>query len=32
MSEANCMIVLHHHQDQVQAGEVVDVALFEGLI
>ncbi|WP_230405178.1 gephyrin-like molybdotransferase Glp [Undibacterium rugosum] len=32
MSEANCMIVLHHHQDQVHAGEVVDVTLFDGLI
>ena len=32
MSEANCMIVLHHGQGSVKAGEPVDVLLFEGLI
>ncbi|MEC4718939.1 molybdopterin molybdotransferase MoeA [Noviherbaspirillum sp. CPCC 100848] len=32
MSEANCIVVLHHEQDKVQAGDMVDVLLFEGLI
>jgi molybdopterin molybdotransferase len=32
MSEANCMVVLHDEQGGVQAGEMVDVLLFEGLI
>jgi molybdopterin molybdotransferase len=32
MSEANCMVVLHHEQDSVNAGDAVDVLLFEGLI
>ncbi|MEO8600200.1 MAG: gephyrin-like molybdotransferase Glp [bacterium] len=32
MSEANCMVVLHHEQGNVAAGEMVDVLLFEGLI
>ena len=32
MSEANCMVVLHDEQGTVQAGELVDVLLFEGLI
>jgi len=32
MSEANCMVVLHDAQGGVQAGEMVDVLLFEGLI
>ncbi|MBI3286022.1 MAG: molybdopterin molybdotransferase MoeA [Burkholderiales bacterium] len=32
MTEANCMIVLHHDQATVQAGEQVDVLLFEGLL
>jgi molybdopterin molybdotransferase len=32
MSEANCMVVLHDGQGTVQAGELVDVLLFEGLI
>lgn len=32
MSEANCMIILHHHQDRVNAGDLVDVMLFEGLM
>jgi molybdopterin molybdotransferase len=32
MSEANCMVVLHDEQGTVQAGELVDVLLFDGLI
>ena len=32
MSEANCMVVLGHDQGNVQAGELVDVLLFEGLV
>ena len=32
MSEANCMVVLHDEQGSVQAGEMVDVLLFEGLV
>lgn len=32
MSEANCMVVLHHEQGNVAAGDLVDVILFEGLI
>ncbi len=32
MSEANCMVVLHHEQDHVAAGDMVDVILFEGLV
>jgi molybdopterin molybdotransferase len=32
MSEANCMVVLHHEQGSVQAGDPVDVLLFEGLV
>jgi molybdopterin molybdotransferase len=32
MSEANCMVVLHHEQGSVQAGDEVDVLLFEGLL
>jgi molybdopterin molybdotransferase len=31
MSEANCMVVLHDEQGSVQAGEMVDVLMFEGL-
>lgn len=31
MIEANCMVVLHDAQDTVQAGELVDVVLFDGL-
>jgi molybdopterin molybdotransferase len=31
MSEANCMVVLHHDQANVNAGDAVDVVLFEGL-
>jgi molybdopterin molybdotransferase len=32
MSEANCMVVLQHDQGAVEAGELVDVILFEGLM
>lgn len=32
MSEANCMIVLHHQQSGVQAGDEVDIILFDGLV
>jgi molybdopterin molybdotransferase len=32
MTEANCMVVLHHEQSSVNAGDMVDVLLFEGLI
>lgn len=32
MSEANCMIVLHHDQDQVSAGDKVTVLLFDGML
>jgi molybdopterin molybdotransferase len=32
MSEANCIIVLEHAQDDVQTGDAVDVILFEGLM
>jgi molybdopterin molybdotransferase len=32
MSQANCMVVLHHGQGNVAAGEMVDVLLFEGLL
>jgi molybdopterin molybdotransferase len=32
MSEANCMVVLHDEQGSVQAGDMVDVLLFEGLV
>ncbi|MDO8651631.1 MAG: molybdopterin molybdotransferase MoeA [Undibacterium sp.] len=32
MSEANCMVVLHHHQGNVAAGDLVDLHLFEGLV
>jgi len=31
MSEANCMVVLHHQQGSVRVGEAVDVVLFDGL-
>jgi molybdopterin molybdotransferase len=31
MSEANALLVLHHEQGSVAAGELVDVWLFEGL-
>jgi molybdopterin molybdotransferase len=32
MSEANCMVVLHHDQGSVNAGDAVDVVLFDGLV
>ncbi len=32
MSEANCFIVLDHHQGAVAAGDSVEVVLFDGLI
>jgi molybdopterin molybdotransferase len=32
MSEANCMVVLHHQQGSVRAGEAVDVVVFDGLV
>ncbi|MDB5775851.1 MAG: molybdopterin molybdenumtransferase MoeA [Herbaspirillum sp.] len=32
MSDANCIIVLGHEQDNVVAGDTVEVVLFEGLI
>jgi len=32
MSEANCFIVLEHERGRVEAGELVQVQLFEGLV
>jgi len=32
MSEANCFIVLAHEQGTVEAGESVEIMLFDGLI
>jgi molybdopterin molybdotransferase len=32
MSEANCMVVLEHERGNVEAGEPVNIMLFEGLI
>jgi molybdopterin molybdotransferase len=32
MSEANCFIVLEHERGKVEAGELVQVQLFEGLV
>jgi len=32
MSEADCMLVLHHEQNGVEAGDMVEVILFEGLV
>jgi molybdopterin molybdotransferase len=32
MSEANCMVVLHDGQGNVNAGDMVDVLMFEGLV
>lgn len=32
MSEANCMVVLHHDRCDVHAGEIVDVVVFDGLV
>lgn len=31
MSEANCMVVLHHDQGNVESGDFVDVVVFDGL-
>ncbi|MDB5763502.1 MAG: moeA1 [Herminiimonas sp.] len=31
MSEADCMVILHHDQGNVNAGDPVDVILFDGL-
>ena len=32
MSEADCMVVLHHEQEGVAAGDMVGVILFDGLV
>ena len=32
MSEANCFVVLHHEQGNVNAGDPVDVMLMDGLV
>ena len=32
MSEANCFIVLEHARGKVEAGELVSVQLFDGLV
>ncbi|HWS76292.1 MAG TPA: gephyrin-like molybdotransferase Glp [Quisquiliibacterium sp.] len=32
MSEANCIVVLHHDQGDVNAGDAVDCLAFEGLV
>ena len=32
MSEANCMVILHHEQGNVNAGDSVDVIPFQGLV
>jgi molybdopterin molybdotransferase len=32
MSEANCFIVLEHERGKVEAGELVQVQLFDGLV
>jgi molybdopterin molybdotransferase len=32
MSEANCIVVLHHDRGDVKAGEPVDCLAFEGLV
>ncbi|MYM35306.1 molybdenum cofactor guanylyltransferase [Duganella sp. FT94W] len=32
MTEANCIVVLHHDQAGVAAGQMVDVMLFDGLV
>ena len=32
MSEANCFVVLEHARGRVEAGEPVQVQLFEGLV
>jgi molybdopterin molybdotransferase len=32
MSEANCIVVLHHDQESVAVGDTVDCIVFEGLV
>jgi len=32
MSEANCFVILAHDQENIAAGDWVDIALFEGLL
>jgi molybdopterin molybdotransferase len=32
MSEANCLMVLHHDQTAIESGDIVDAILFEGLV
>jgi molybdopterin molybdotransferase len=32
MSEANCFVILGHDQENIAAGDWVDIALFEGLL
>jgi molybdopterin molybdotransferase len=32
MSEANCFIVLAHEQSDIDAGDTVDIMLFDGLV
>ena len=32
MSDANCMVVLHHDQGDIAAGELVSILLFDGFI
>jgi molybdopterin molybdotransferase len=32
MSEANCMVILHHDQAGIEAGDEVDVIVFDGLV
>ena len=32
MSEANCIVVLHHGQESVAVGDLVDCIAFEGLV
>ena len=32
MSEANCFVILGHEQGNIAAGELVDIALFDGLL
>jgi molybdopterin molybdotransferase len=32
MSEANCFVILGHDQGNVTPGELVDIALFDGLL
>ena len=32
MSDANCMIILHDDQGSLNAGDLVDVLMFDGLM